>query len=100
MVLGSENQSAEAGVLRRADNLIGVKVGGVEDRLRFVAEAPFAIGERVDRKVHEREGRILLRDALALGGQRAVGRGRGCRAPRHRGGGDKREKVTAPAKHT
>ena len=33
----------------RADDLVGVEGGGIENRLRLVAVAPFLVGERVRR---------------------------------------------------
>ena len=53
VMLAGEHQPAQAGRLGRADDLVGVEIGGIEDLLRFVAEAPFPVGKRVHAEMQE-----------------------------------------------
>ena len=48
-----QHDAPQPGLLDGADDLLGVEIGRVEDLLRLIAVAPFAIGERVDREVEE-----------------------------------------------
>ena len=53
MVLACENNAAQAGVVNRADDLLGVEIGRVEYRFRLVAFTPFAVREGIHREMDE-----------------------------------------------
>ena len=73
VVLAGEDQPAHAGLLGRADDLVGVEVGGIEDFLRLVAVAPFLVGEGVDGEVQEAVDLQVVPAELPRAGHGAIG---------------------------
>ncbi len=73
VMLAGEHDAPQPGSLDRADDLVGVEIGGVEDLLRLIAVAPFAIGERIDREVEEGVAFYLMPGELPGGWNRAKG---------------------------
>ena len=61
--------------LGRADDLLGVEVGRVEDRRSLVAVAPFLVGEGVHREMQEAVEFHFMPTQLPLGGYWAKGFG-------------------------
>jgi len=53
VVFGGEDETGHAGHFGGAGDLVGVEVGGVENRGAFVAVAPFTVGEGIHREVNE-----------------------------------------------
>ena len=76
VVLAGEDDAAQARVVNRADDLLGVEIGRVEYRFLFVAVAPFTIGERVHREMDEGVALQLVPRQLPRRRDRAVWFGR------------------------
>ena len=72
-MLAGEHHAPQPGLLDRADDLVGVEIGGVEDLFRLIAVAPFTIGERIDREVEEGVSLQLVPGQLPGGRNRAIG---------------------------
>ena len=98
VVLGGEDEALQARRLRRADDLVGVEVGRVEDRRGLVPVAPLLVGEGVHREVQEAVDLELVPAELPRARHGAVGRGglgRG-RGGRGRGHENRRQREGAP----
>ncbi len=71
-MLAGEHHAPQPGLLDRADDLVGVEIGGVEDLFRLIAVAPFPIGEGIDGEVDEGILLELVPGQLPGDGNRAI----------------------------
>ena len=76
MVLAGKDQALHAGLRGGVGELGGVEIGRGEHIRRFVAEAPFLVGERVDREMHKADElhRVPLELTRRGHGKKRIGR--------------------------
>ena len=82
VMFAGEDQPAQAARLGRADDLVGVEIGRIEDFLRFIAVAPFLVGKRIRAEMEEAINLQVVPGELprtrhgtkGLGGGRPMGR--------------------------
>src|SRR6267378_1650727 len=73
VVLAGEDQPFHNAARRGLNDMVGVKIAEIEDRLRLIAVAPLAVGKRVDGEMQETVELELVPGQLTGSGERGEG---------------------------